>query len=319
MEFITPAGDPVAQPKDAGDGQNEFTFNSAKPGILEINLKVKVPGIGGMPADIQNKFLFEIDTIGNSQMQWDAANPGGKPTFNGDFMTAKVKFTGLPQNNSDFGKKMARIKFDGGKVGEEDFEVFFPKKATNHPGPNSGTNPNWFYYWLQTVTLLGSDPDIGYDPNGSYYDPNINKMFLSPGDSTSYVAPHGKNNPLEGIDNFAWTARHESQHYKDWEDYWDVENQGIAKWQQAFQKEGPNDNKDDDYLPNRVEDLNLNKIFDQGDRYDWAATLTPGAPAGIVNDAEDYTCIRHGGVKGDHSKDWSDPGMQHQTNKKYDD
>ena len=149
VEFITPAGDPVAQPKDAGDGQNEFTFNSAKPGVLEINLKVKVPGIGGMAADIQGKFLFEIDAIGNSQMQWDPANAGGKPTFNGDFITAKVKFTGLPQNNSDFGKKMARIKFDGNKAGEEDFEVFYTGTAKNHQDQANPTYPNWFVYYKQ--------------------------------------------------------------------------------------------------------------------------------------------------------------------------
>jgi hypothetical protein len=31
-----------------------------------------------------------------------------------------------------------------------------------------------------------------------------------------YNAPYGLNNPLEGLDNFAWTAIHESQHYEDW-------------------------------------------------------------------------------------------------------
>jgi len=149
VEFITPAGDPVAQPKDAGDGQNEFTFNGAKPGVLEINLKVKVAGLGAMPADIQNKFLFEVDAIGNSQMQWDAANAGGKPTFNGDFMTAKVKFTGLPQINSDFGKKMARIKFDGNGAGEEDIEVFYTGTAKNHQDQANPAHPNWFVYYKQ--------------------------------------------------------------------------------------------------------------------------------------------------------------------------
>jgi len=72
-------------------------------------------------------------------------------------------------------------------------------------------------------------------------------------------------------------------------------------------------------LPNNEEDLDLDKTFNSGDRYDWAATLTPGAPAAIVNDAEDYTCIRHGGVKGNQNLDWADPGMQHQTIGKYND
>ena len=167
VKFITPAGDPVTQPKDAGDGQNEFTFNSAKPGILEINLKIKVPGIGKMSADIQNKFLFDIDAIGNSQMQWEQANPGGKPTFTGDLMTAKVKFTGLPQNNSDFGKKMARLNFDGEKLLEEDFEVFYTGTARNHheqQSPNF-SYPNWFVFYKQNA----GGGAYRYDPFGQSY------------------------------------------------------------------------------------------------------------------------------------------------------
>jgi hypothetical protein len=337
LEFITPAGDPVNAPVDAGtnpasipDGANEFTFSTATSGVLTMKLKVKVPGIGSMPAAEQAKFTFELDTITNSTFNWDATdNPGGRVKASGDYITAKATYTGLPEQNDQFGLKKARLKYDGNVIAKAEFEVFFPRDETNHPGKGAGTDPNWFFYWLQTVTLLGPNPVVEYTKSGSAYNPNTNKFKLSDGDRLSYDAPYGTNNPLQGIDNFAWTARHESQHYKDWCDYWDVENQGVTKWQAAYGKDGPDDNKDpqttsklgSDYLPNNVEDLNLNKAFDGGDRYDWSNGLSnlAGTPAAIIDDAEDYTCKRHKTVKGDHSKDWANPGMQHKTLDKYDD
>jgi hypothetical protein len=48
-------------------------------------------------------------------------------------------------------------------------------------------------------------------------------------------------------------------------------------------------------------------------------TPTKGRPAKIDNDWEDWNCKRNKDIKGDHSKDWSDPGMQQKTEDKYDD
>ena len=330
VDLISPAGnddnDPVNKPIDGGngtgddvpDGANEFTFSSANPGVLTIKFKAKVEVDATVLEKIKNKFKFTVDSIGQDPT-WNASNPEGKATLSDGYLVATATFTGLPANNSDFGKKKVKLLFDGSAAQEAEIEVFFPRDAKNHPEDGSGTTPNWFYYWLQTVTLLGPDPDVGYSTTGSYYDPNINKLFLSDGDRDSYNAPYGNHNPLEGIDNFTWTAIHESQHYKDWNDFWNVESSGITEWQAAYHQDGPTQNKDDDYLPNNEEDLDLDKTFNSGDRYDWAATLTPGAPAAIVNDAEDYTCIRHGGVKGNQNLDWADPGMQHQTIGKYND
>lgn len=105
----------------------------------------------------QDGFKFEVDSIGNSTMTWNSANPNGKPTVNGDTITAKVEFSGLPQNNSDFGKKETRLKFKNVVVAKAEYEVFFSKNATNHPSTNSNSNwPNWMFYWLQTATPLGS-------------------------------------------------------------------------------------------------------------------------------------------------------------------
>lgn len=172
VEFITPSGDPVKAPVDAGitpasipDGANEFTYSSAKVGVLTLKLKAKVTGIGSMPADEQAKLTFALDSIGNSTFAWDAANPGGKAIVSGDFITATATYTGLPKNNSDFGLKIARVKHGISNAGETRFEVFFPKDCMNHPGEGSGTVPNWFFYW--------KDGQVCGIPDTAIYDHNI--------------------------------------------------------------------------------------------------------------------------------------------------
>jgi hypothetical protein len=61
--------------------------------------------------------------------------------------------------------------------------------------------------------------------------------------------------------------------------------------------------------------------YDAGDLYDWSTLNTPtsGRPSSIINDFEDWDCQRNKNAKADHSKDWSNPGMQHKTLDKYDD
>jgi len=172
VEFITPSGDPVKAPVDAGitpanipEGANEFTYSAAEVGVLTVKLKAKVTGIGSMPADEQAKLNFALDSIGNSTFAWDAANPGGKATVSGEFITATATYTGLPRNNSDFGLKTARVKHGSSNAGEARFEVFFPKDWMNHPGEGSGTVPNWFFYW--------KDGQVCGIPDTAKYDHNV--------------------------------------------------------------------------------------------------------------------------------------------------
>jgi hypothetical protein len=74
-------------------------------------------------------------------------------------------------------------------------------------------------------------------------------------------------------------------------------------------------------ISNSTEDMNLNGVYDAGDLYDWETYNTPtaGRPVSILNDFEDWNCQRHKDATGDHSKDWGNPGMQHNTKDKYDD
>ena len=108
IELVTPDGDPVNAPDDSGDGQNEFTFSPANPGVLTMELKAKV-----RPAQAADKVakdcVFSVDAIGASTMKWANNNPGGKAVADNGFLKATVTFTGLPAQNSDFGKKVAKI------------------------------------------------------------------------------------------------------------------------------------------------------------------------------------------------------------------
>ncbi len=76
----------------------------------------------------------------------------------------------MPSSNSDFGIKIISLTYDHESVNcsvEQKIEVFFDKKATNHPGGGSGFTPNWYYYWdeggvVGGMTFVNYSPDLGY-------------------------------------------------------------------------------------------------------------------------------------------------------------
>lgn len=314
VEFITPAGDPAASPQDgAVDGQNEFTFDNASPGKFTINLKAKVTGASGLSSEIQNKFVYEVDSIGSSTLTWDDPSNPGQANFSGDDMTATVDFEGLPNNNSDFGannkKKKARIKFDGTLVVEQEFEVFFLKNATNHPSSSSSDLvwPNWYYYWKQSSANFGTHQ--WNSKNSDSYTDNIGglgwKCFIGQASSE----PVGAWDEANGIDTFANVCRHEDKH----------KNQMSAMWGN-FSSRDPLLDQDEnvgDYLKDQQEaNLIPGHSYDKLKKATYPDTFNydPGN-TGLWNDNEDY-CMRQqpAWTKGDANKeDWSNPGMQHKT------
>ena len=157
VSFITPAGDPVDEPVaqplvgfDTLRGQNEFTYNRAMPGVLTIELRASFLNIEERPEEFQQKFKFDIDEIGDSQMRWGPDNPGGQPTFAGSELRATVTFTNLPSNNSNFGLKTTRVLFGDEVAAEASFEVFYSGTARNHFDVENNPNfPNWFIYYRQ--------------------------------------------------------------------------------------------------------------------------------------------------------------------------
>lgn len=144
--------------------QKQYTFSGAHPGVLDVVFKAAVtPGDAGILQKMKDRVRFKIDGIGNSKMEWAAANPDGKAIVENGFLMAKIRFTGLPEKNDDFGKKTVELLVDGLSVESASIKVFFPKFATNHPGGISD-DPNWFYYWKEGG-VCGIQPGDIYDGN----------------------------------------------------------------------------------------------------------------------------------------------------------
>ena len=170
FEWITPKASPVSAPDDAGDGQNEFTYNAAAPGVLSIETKVlvKPTGTAGVTGHDGVKFsdrcFYKLPTISGSTFAWDGANTGGKSAALGEHLIAKATYTTLPAANTDFGLKQAEFECDShtDTLAKGDFEVFYMAQEKNHPGGDP-THPNWFHYYR----LNEGGSDYTYDSAAS--------------------------------------------------------------------------------------------------------------------------------------------------------
>ena len=312
FEWVTPKESPVTMPDDAGDGQNEFTYDSAAPGVLTIDLKVlvKPTGTAGLTGHDGVKFsdrcVFTLPTITGSTFAWDAANPGGKSTASGEHLSAKATYTTLPELNSEFGLKKAEFTCDSETdvLPKAEFEVFFMKAETNHPGIGAGTTPNWYFYWAGTAVS-------GYDLTSGTY----SYAAGGAGDYAQYngdpAAPHytihgpasaghesyssaGLTVDRKGIDTLACTLVHEKTH-----------RQVDQNWLPGGIWHGKMDT-DHDELPDDWEDANAALGFDKT-----KATSFPTFPYG---DDEEVYCERAAyGTTGDASQDWANPGKQSKT------
>lgn len=220
IELVTPSGDPVSAPSDSGDGQNEFTYSSDSPGVLTMNLKARVtPSDAAL--EIADSCVFRVESIGDSVKAWNAANPSGRAVSSGGSLIATVTYTGLPKRNLNFGKKTASVMFKGIVCDENNYEVFFPRDAANHPGEEAST-PNWFYYWGQVsgernIVYAGS---AGWDKQGEIkgmtqwsYDSIPNKTLVYIYDEVvTEGRPYSIGEELSGIDMFMGTIIHEKKH-----------------------------------------------------------------------------------------------------------
>lgn len=350
IELITPAGDPVAAPVNAGDGQNEFTFSAAASGVLTMNLKAKVTP-AGVAAKIADKSLFTAGAIGASVLAWDAANPGGKSTASGDDLLATVKFTGLPAASTDFGKKKASVAFDGAKQDEKDYEVFFPRDATNHPG---GTTPNWFFYWLQArpnaaVKRDAASGNSGYAPgilNWTYgAAPDKTGIFIGsphPGKFGSYTT----GTVYSGIDRFHATVIHEEKHIAQiaaadplvpsagadsFRYGWSWNAATHNHWTKGADGKWGVATVDDD-ANGTVDDAKTSPPFEPGNGDDvslehpawsmWPNAWPLPVPNGDGHPVESEAVNHSNASITEHdyaAKDWGNPGKQHETLNKWDD
>lgn len=165
--LVTPSGNPESKPVDKGEGQNEFTFDSSSPGKLVVSFKAEALSKGLSLMEFSRRVSFNIEDVGGSPV-WSQNNPGGRASVSNGYLVATATFTGLPQKNDDFGRKLVILMVDNVVVQRTEIEVFFNKNATNNPSSKTGL-PNWFYYWkegkvcgIPSTAIYKSDAGFGY-------------------------------------------------------------------------------------------------------------------------------------------------------------
>jgi hypothetical protein len=312
FEWVTPKESPETMPNDtAGDGQNEFTYSAAAPGVLTIDTKilVKPTGTAGLTGHDGVKFsdrcIYTLPTITGSTFAWDAANPGGKSTSSGENVIAKATYTTLPALNTEFGLKEAEFKCDSETdvLPKAEFEAFYMAQEKNHPGGDPA-HPNWFHYYKQNSGggsyTYDSTPGARSSSvsNGGESTIKIGDYVHSPGGeyiTTTIVGGQlkatGWSSTNKYYAHFVGVLAHERQH-------------ALGEVTQG----GPDD-PDSDWLST---DLETN--YSQTDPADpVSASSGVSAVAGFTDD-EVYAGgpIEEAGVTGaDTSQDWANPGTNH--------
>ena len=154
VSFVTPTGDPAvrAEETDAGDGQNEFTFDDATQ-TLTIGLKVRIEPDVTQLAGL-GQCAFALPLIRGADLFWEdndgnLGHPMPLSAGAGALVHATACYVGYPLSNSEFGRKTVTFRVLGLTV-SSDFEVFFPSDGTHHPACSTCRGcPNWFYYWRE--------------------------------------------------------------------------------------------------------------------------------------------------------------------------
>jgi len=219
------------------DGERDFAFDDASPGLLGVPAVRSRALYNGADASAELAWTFErIGPPGETTMT--PANPrGGAVT---------VEYRGLPSLNGAFGRKSIEVRLRKGDCDcarKADFRAFYSPTAANHPAAGADALgeqpvPNWYYYHAQTTALRGIErvafarqrtssdgkPAIGQfdEASGRVY---LTARLWSVGCQPA-VPRNGKPVPLKsgggnsGIDCVAETARHEDRHRRDDAEWW---------------------------------------------------------------------------------------------------
>ena len=178
-------------------------------------------------------------------------------------------------------------------------QKFFEKDGTQNPG--EGNPPNWFYYWEQTTAAIGTMTYNAAAGGGEcLWDNPDYTCELGPDSSTPYRTPQvgaNANTDLDGIDTYAWSARHEWQHHEQKTTWWGEDGYDA------------DDDEDGDGVPDDLEDG-----FDaeEGGPYDSDEYDSYPDDGNLENDIERH-CVHTQevwGVGTANSNDWAHPGKQ---------
>jgi hypothetical protein len=270
---------------------------------------------------------------------WMLAQPdAGKVTYtpaNRQGPKLTVALEGLPSRNSGFGPQSIEAGIDakGCKAtASRTVRLFYPRDATNNPGSKQ---PNWFYYWSQTSARSGAKPAYGAragkcaasavsnDPDAfGYYPPSSLPSHYYICDLTKFgaemtaklpfwsfqknaqgqlasIAPNVKT--LTGIDTFAVTSLHESEHMRHLRLWWRKPNGQIVRRIDRRQTDA-----DGDDMPDAAE-LAFNAKHGAG-------ILSPKNKRSQqgIDDEEFFTQLVHTRwtIGSADKEDWSRPGKQ---------
>jgi hypothetical protein len=236
------------------------------------------------PSALRDSVRWSITPIAGSILTSVPANAKGRAVV--------FTYSGLPDSNSQFGPKYVYAALPQyGVVESVMIKTYFPKYATNHPAPGNGTTPNWYYYWGQTEADTGSHVYGGQycgslNEPGYYQDSSLffHICYLA---SQKWPVQCAGFDTSDGIDNYAQTCLHESQHLTDFFAWWAPGLYDSTR------------DSDRDYIPNSVEpQLGYDSTMWDSDRDGY-------------KDWEDHALDREcDWICGDDYEDWANPGHQ---------
>ena len=325
-DVVLTVPDPTVFPKK-GNASNKYTFGGNNPNELDnpawVATFIGIPD----PTPYLNATTFMSFNVGAS------AKVAMDKTVQGSTITQQVTYTGLPQNNSDFGTKQVTLTVgaDLNTTQTATVQVFFTKGYHDHPDPDLPTTldamdrtPNWYFYWSQTSATMGVHTYAGggitalhagltyFSTTGdTHFNPPLNKWVALIG-GTAGGGPSqidGWNN-AEGIDFFAWICRHEDRHLQDSIIFWGQHNHGYNPVTGNYDNDGDGDYLPDDKeqqlgMPNHPETNGYNKKM-------YATPMDHFHYGPGWSDTEDY-CLHYQSswTNGNaDSQDWSNPGHQ---------
>jgi hypothetical protein len=135
FEIVVPHGDPAAAagPRGAND-TNERCYSAD----LE-NPTLTVPCRARCPSD-PDKLRWIIGDAGSIKAKWNPHVDGNE--YVGKGLSTTATFTGMPENNRDFGPKTITLTKEGADGRDtRTVELFFDPIATNNPGPEPDDIP----------------------------------------------------------------------------------------------------------------------------------------------------------------------------------
>ena len=219
----TPYGDPRQNPNPAAQDPADKGANATNERVYGSGADPKC----GITCEAENTPLAHRlrwrlwPGVGNQQVEWldHTMTPIAGNEGKGRVATAEIH--GLPPDNGDFGLKWVTVTFDfNPSISDMNFlEVFFPRDAKNHLGPNYSPPgvisraPNWYHYWGQ-VLGVANHPNFFFDQNQA----TSNAIVSSAVDWRITIGPNAywpAGNPPTGqrhINGFYATVLHEQWH-----------------------------------------------------------------------------------------------------------